>query len=78
MLFRSYGIITATKGNAWDTIIMAVNAGDDTDTVACMAGFIVGALEGPGKLKDAYLDLINRENGFDLEKMARDIDEYLG
>ena len=74
----AFGIITAVKGDIWKTILMAVNAGDDTDTVGCMAGFIVGALEGPGVLKDKYLDLINRENGFDLEKMAEDIDTYLG
>ena len=73
----AFGIITAVKGDAWKTIIMSVNAGDDTDTVGCMAGFIVGALEGPGELKEKYLDLINNENNFDLEQMARDIDAYL-
>ena len=73
----AFGIITATKGDVWDTIIMSVNARDDTDTVGCMAGFIVGALEGPGRLKEAYLDLINRENGFALENMAKDIEAYL-
>jgi ADP-ribosylglycohydrolase len=73
----AYGCITATRGDAWKTILMAVNIGDDTDTIACMAGFIVGALEDPKILKDKYLNLINTKNNFDLEKMAKDIDMYL-
>ncbi|MBP3891566.1 MAG: ADP-ribosylglycohydrolase family protein [Solobacterium sp.] len=73
----AYGMITATKGDAWKTILMAVNAGDDTDTVGCMAGYIVGALEG-AEAVSSYLDLINEKNHFDLEKMALQIDAMLG
>ena len=69
-----FGIIAACKGNALDTIYMAVNAGDDTDTVACMAGYIVGAFNGVDAFPEEYLNLINSANGYDHVKMAADID----
>lgn len=44
----AFGHIAACGGRVMDSILMGVNAGDDTDTVACMTGFIVGALGGAG------------------------------
>ena len=70
----AFGFIAASKGDALETIHMAVNCGDDTDTVACMAGYIVGAFNGAAAYPKAHLDLINSANGYDLEKMAADID----
>lgn len=72
-----FGYIAATRGNAIDTIVMAVNAGDDTDTVACMAGYIVGALNGYDHLPARYLELIEKENKFDLRKTAKQICKLL-
>lgn len=72
-----FGFIAACKGHALDTIYMAVNGGDDTDTVACMAGYIVGAFHGAGAYPEAHLNLINSANGYDLEKMAADIDAMI-
>lgn len=72
-----FGYIAATAGNVMDTIYMAVNAGDDTDTVACMAGYIVGALGSVDKIPAKYLDIIERMNGFELKKMALGIDALL-
>lgn len=74
----TFGYIAATAGNVMDTIHMAVNAGDDTDTVACMAGYIVGALQSVEKIPARYLELIERMNGFELTKMALSIDALLG
>ena len=68
-----FGFISACKGHALETIHMAVNAGDDTDTTACMAGYIVGAFNGVDAYPEEYLTLINTANEFDLEKMADDI-----
>ena len=73
----AFGYIAATKGNTIDTIVMAVNAGDDTDTVACMAGYIVGALNGYDHLPARYLELIEKENKFDLKKTAKQIEKLL-
>ncbi len=74
----AFGYIAATKGDVMDTIYMAVNAGDDTDTVACMAGYIVGALNGADKITSGYLETIEKANGFELRKMAMGIDALLG
>lgn len=70
----AFGYIAATKGNVMETIYLAVNAGDDTDTVACMAGFITGAFCSVKAIDDSYLELIDRVNGFDLRKTALEID----
>ena len=72
-----FGFIAACKGHALDTIYMAVNGGDDTDTVACMAGYIVGAFHGADAYPESHLNLINSANGYDLEKMAADIDAMI-
>lgn len=73
----AFGYIAATKGDCMDTIIMAVNAGDDTDTVACMAGYIVGALNGASRLPRRFLEKIEATNGFDLQGMALAISALL-
>ena len=73
----AFGFISACKGHALDTIYMAVNGGDDTDTVACMAGFIVGAFNGASAFPVEHLNLINSANGYDLEKMADDINAMI-
>lgn len=72
-----FGYIAATKGDLMETIYMAVNAGDDTDTVACMAGYIVGALNGYDRLPNRYLELIDEKNNFDLRKTASKIEKLL-
>jgi ADP-ribosylglycohydrolase len=72
-----FGFIAACKGKAMESLYMGINCGDDTDTIACMIGFIVGALNGSGVMPARHLALINRINGFDLGKMAADIDFFV-
>ncbi len=69
-----FGFIAAAKGDPLKSIHLAVNAGDDTDTVACMVGYIVGALHSYKAYPQSYLDLINEANKFDLKKLAADIE----
>ena len=70
------GLCVAAKGNTVDGICGAVNIGNDTDTVATMVGGILGALNGIESMPSHYVDVIERENHFDLESMAREIMEY--
>ena len=70
------GLCVAAKGNTVDGICGAVNIGNDTDTVATMVGGILGALNGIESMPSHYADVIERENHFDLESMAREIMEY--
>ena len=69
-----FGFIAACKGHPLETIHMAINAGDDTDTVGCMVGYIVGAFGGVNGYPHEYHELIDTANGFDLGKMAAEID----
>ncbi len=71
-----FGCIAACEGRLKDSVIMAVNAGDDTDTVACMVGYIVGALSLSESFPEEYIDLIDRANGFDLRRLAAQVAEF--
>ena len=73
----AFGYIAATKGQVMDSIYLAVNAGDDTDTVACMTGFITGAFCSADMITPGLLELIDEVNGFDLRKTALAIDEIV-
>ena len=70
-----YGIIVACKGNPMKSIITAVNIGNDTDTIAIMIGGILGAYHGSNAFDLSYLELINRVNHYNLEKMAYAIED---
>ncbi|NLL92079.1 MAG: hypothetical protein GX222_06660 [Ruminococcaceae bacterium] len=73
----AFGYIVACEGDPMQTLYMAVNAGDDTDTVGCMVGYIVGALGGIDKLPMKYLYKIEQMNGFDLQGISKSIDNLL-
>lgn len=73
----AFGYIAATKGDVMQTIWSAVNAGDDTDTVACMAGYVTGALCGVDKIPQKYLTLIEEANQFPLTELALRVDALL-
>ena len=74
----AFGYIAAARGQVMDSLYMAINAGDDTDTVACMTGFIAGAYCSSRDLSPRYLALIDEVNHFDLRDMALQIDAIAG
>ena len=63
-------------GNTVDAICAAVNIGNDTDTVATMVGGILGALNGVDSMPESYMEIIERENNFDLKSLAEEIMEF--
>lgn len=69
-----FGFLTAMNGHPVNSIVMGVNGGADTDTVATMTGAIVGALNGADAYPSHFLPTINRVNRYDLESLARSID----
>lgn len=73
----AFGFFAACAGETMDSIYMPVNAGDDTDTVAIMDGFMAGALHGVDAIPAKYLTLIETMNHFELTKLAMDIDALL-
>lgn len=65
-----FGILAATRPDPMQAIISGVNIGNDTDTIATMAGAIAGALYGVGNIPMVYMDLINKVNNYDLMKLS--------
>lgn len=57
-----------TTANYQDCVLKAVNLGDDTDTVAAVAGGLAGALYGYDAIPPEWLDALKRRD--DIEKMC--------
>ena len=70
------GLCVAAGGHTVDGICAAVNIGNDTDTVATMVGGILGALNGIDSMPERYLEMIEKENQFDLKGLAKSILEF--
>ena len=73
-----FGHIAACRGESMPSILMGVNAGNDTDTVACMTGYITGALNGIEFLPAKAEKILDEANGFRLRKMAEAVDRITG
>lgn len=69
----AFGLFAASKGNALDSIISAVNVGYDTDTVATMSGALGGALEGAEAFPQHFLPTLEKANGLEIEKLAKEL-----
>ena len=67
------------EGDFLKTIAFIVNYGRDNDTVAAIAGFILGAKDGykklPGDLTSKIVELHKEYIGIDLEEMATELTE---
>lgn len=66
------GILVAAEGDPYLTCVGGANAGDDTDTVACIAGSIAGALRGFSAVPRHLYDEVVAANDLDLERRATD------
>ncbi|WP_425662339.1 ADP-ribosylglycohydrolase family protein [Agrococcus sp. DT81.2] len=64
------GCFVAAGGDPWLTVVAAANIGDDSDTVACMAGAIAGAFSGMSRVPAWAYDRIVEENDLDIEGLA--------
>lgn len=62
------GIFYAAAGDPFLSVVGGANAGDDTDTVACMAGSIAGAFCGFGAVPKDLYDQVVGANDLDLER----------
>lgn len=64
------GFFLAAGGDPRTTVVAAANAGDDTDTTACIAGSIAGAYAGFGKVPSDLYEQVVAANGLQLEELA--------
>ena len=66
----AFGILVAADGDPFLTCVGGANAGDDTDTVACIAGSIAGALRGFSAVPRHLYDELEAVNHLELEHRA--------
>ena len=64
------GIFLAAKGEPVGCAVGGTNIGNDTDTVAAMAGAMAGALKGPGAIPQAMRDTLHAANEEDIPALA--------
>lgn len=72
------GIFVAADGDPFLSCVGGANAGDDTDTVACIAGSIAGAFRGFTHVPPALYQQMIESNKLDLESTASAFVELLG
>lgn len=64
------GCFVAAGGDPWLSVVAGANIGDDTDTVACMAGSIAGAYAGFEKVPRDKFEQVLLANNLDLTGVA--------
>lgn len=64
------GILVAAEGDPFLACVGGANAGDDTDTIACISGSIAGALRGFSAIPRRLYDEVIKVNNLDLEGRA--------
>ncbi len=64
-------VFLAAKGDPFLACFGGANIGDDTDTVACMAGALAGAYSGFAAVPRGLYAIVVEENQLDLESRAR-------
>lgn len=64
------GIFLAAGGDPFLTVVGGANIGDDTDTVACIAGSIAGAMRGFGAVPNDLYAQVLEANDLDLKGRA--------
>jgi ADP-ribosylglycohydrolase len=65
------GFFLAAGGDPYLTAVAAASAGDDSDTVGCMAAAIAGAFRGSGAIPTELYTRVSEVNGLDLARVAR-------
>lgn len=66
----AFGILAAARGDVTQSIIGAINVGNDTDTVATIVGAIAGSLHGMSGIREDWYQRVCEVNGLDLEDLA--------
>ncbi|MDI9465548.1 MAG: ADP-ribosylglycohydrolase family protein [Bacillota bacterium] len=68
------GLFAWADGDPMQTIIAATNVGNDTDSIACIAGSLAGALKGFKAIdQELYQQFKAANPAFDFERVAQDL-----
>ncbi|MDQ2624173.1 MAG: ADP-ribosylglycohydrolase family protein, partial [Actinomycetota bacterium] len=66
----AFGILAAARGDVSQSIIGAINVGNDTDTVATIAGAVAGTLHGMSGVREDWYERVCEVNDLDLADLA--------
>ncbi|BBI49919.1 hypothetical protein HORIV_23400 [Vreelandella olivaria] len=69
MFLRLFGILRLAQGDLWRGLLIAANAGDDTDTIGAIVGAMAGALG--GDVPPAAEAQVMAANDLDIDAVAR-------
>lgn len=66
----AFGVARLNQGNAWEACSRAAQLGGDTDTIAAIAGAMVGACAGLSGLPAAAVSKVREVNNLDFEPLV--------
>lgn len=69
------GIFVAAGGDPVESVVGGTNIGNDTDTIAAMAGSLAGALHGMSRVPAKLFDTVKAANTEDIEALAEGLTE---
>jgi ADP-ribosylglycohydrolase len=66
----AFGVANLSRGDAWEACARAAGLGGDTDTMAALAGAMVGATTGLSSLPDSAVRMVREVNDLDFEPLV--------
>lgn len=69
------GLFVFAEGDPLQSIVGGTNIGNDTDTIAAMAGSLAGALKGFRQVPQGLYDALKKANDADIEALAHGLTE---
>ncbi len=69
------GVFVAAKGDPLESVVGGTNIGNDTDTIAAMAGSIAGALHGMSRVPSQLFETVRSVNTENIEEVAEGLTE---
>ena len=66
----AFGVARLSHGNAWEACVQAAGLGGDTDTIAALAGAMLGACSGLSSLPPAAVAKVRQVNHLDFETLV--------
>lgn len=73
----AFGFLAAAGGDVMKTILLAINAGNDSDTTGTIAGAMAGAFKGIDNIPQHHLSLISSVNHLEIEKVANEVSKMI-
>jgi len=69
----AFGIVKLAQGDPVQAITLSANIGGDTDTIGAIAGAVCGAWKGVSVFPNAWLNMLEQVNRFDLTLQAEQL-----